>query len=69
MAITVSGVEQVLEPGSAAIVPGDAPHSARVLSACRAIVVDHPSRPDVAGKHQGSSLSSPHQVSVRQRKT
>ena len=69
MAITVSGVEQVLEPGSAAIVPADAPHSARVLSACRAIVVDHPVRPEAAGKHQGSSLSLPHRVSVWQRKT
>jgi hypothetical protein len=49
MAITVEGVEQVLEAGCAAIVPADAPHSARVLSACRAIVADHPTRLDVAG--------------------
>ena len=50
MAITVQGVEQVLEAGGAAIVPAGVPHSARALSACRAIVADHPVRYDVAGR-------------------
>ena len=49
MAITVEGVEEVLDAGCAAIVPADASHSARALSACRAIVADHPTRYDVAG--------------------
>jgi mannose-6-phosphate isomerase-like protein (cupin superfamily) len=51
IAITVDGVEQVLEPGEAAIVPANAPHSARALSAARAIVVDHPTRVDLARPH------------------
>ena len=51
MALTVAGVEQILEPGTAAIVPAQAPHSARVLEACRAIVVDHPARPSIARPH------------------
>ena len=49
MAITVEGVEEVLDAGCAAIVPADALHSARALSECRAIVADHPTRYDVAG--------------------
>lgn len=59
MALTVAGVEQVLEPGTAAIVPANAPHSARVLEACRAIVVDHPPRPDVAGNTKGQVVRDP----------
>ena len=51
MALTVAGVEQVLEPGTAAIVPAEVLHSARVLEACRAIVVDHPARPSIARPH------------------
>ena len=51
MALTVAGVEQALEPGTAAIVPAEALHSARVLEACRAIVVDHPARPSIARPH------------------
>jgi hypothetical protein len=35
--------------GCAAIVPVDTPHSARVLGACRAIVVDYPTRKEVRG--------------------
>ena len=49
MAITVEGVEEVLDAGCAAIVPADALHSARALSECRAIVANHPTRYDVAG--------------------
>jgi mannose-6-phosphate isomerase-like protein (cupin superfamily) len=44
LAITIGSEEQVVRPGCAAIVPPDTPHSARPLSACRAIVVDYPLR-------------------------
>jgi mannose-6-phosphate isomerase-like protein (cupin superfamily) len=44
LAVTIDGVEHVAEPGCAAIVPPNRPHSARVLGACRAIVVDTPVR-------------------------
>jgi mannose-6-phosphate isomerase-like protein (cupin superfamily) len=47
LAVTIDGVEHIAEPGCAAIVPPDTPHSARVLGACRAIVVDHPLRDDM----------------------
>jgi quercetin dioxygenase-like cupin family protein len=46
LAVTIDGVEQVAGPGCAAVVPPDTPHSARALSACRAIVVDYPLRDD-----------------------
>ncbi len=45
--ITVDGVTERVGPGGVAIVPFDAPHSVRVLSGGRAIVVDHPVRDDV----------------------
>ena len=44
LAVTVDGVEHIAEPGCAAIVPADTPHSARALGAVRAIVVDYPLR-------------------------
>lgn len=44
LAITIDGVEHIASPGCAAIVPPNTPHSARALSACRAIVVDYPIR-------------------------
>jgi quercetin dioxygenase-like cupin family protein len=44
LAVTIDGVEHIATPGCAAIVPPDTPHSARALSACRAIVVDYPTR-------------------------
>ena len=46
LAVTIDGVEQVAGPGCAAVIPPDTPHSARALSACRAIVVDYPLRDD-----------------------
>jgi mannose-6-phosphate isomerase-like protein (cupin superfamily) len=46
LAVTIGGEEQVTGPGCAAVVPPDTPHSARALSACRAIVVDYPLRDD-----------------------
>jgi len=53
MAITIDGVQHVVGPGCAAIVPPDTPHSTRPLSACRAIVVDHPVRDQVGGVPTG----------------
>jgi unsaturated pyranuronate lyase len=46
LAVTIDGVEHVAGPGCAAVVPPDTAHSARALSACRAIVVDCPLRDD-----------------------
>jgi len=46
LAVTIDGVEKVAGPGCAAVVPPDTLHSARALSACRAIVVDYPLRDD-----------------------
>lgn len=53
LAVTIDGVEHIAEPGCAAIVPPNTPHSARVLSACRAIVVDYPVRHPVDGGRTG----------------
>lgn len=50
--VTIDGVEHRLGPGDAAIVPPDTPHSARVVTACRAIVVDHPVRHSLPGNPQ-----------------
>jgi quercetin dioxygenase-like cupin family protein len=44
--ITIDGVSQILRPGIAAIVPGGAKHSVRALTDGRAIIVDHPARPE-----------------------
>jgi mannose-6-phosphate isomerase-like protein (cupin superfamily) len=49
MAITIAGVERVVGAGGAAIVPSNAPHSARALGPCRAVVVDHPARDAIGG--------------------
>jgi unsaturated pyranuronate lyase len=46
LSITVGGVEHILRPGCAAIIPPDTPHSARARTACRALVVDYPLRAD-----------------------
>jgi mannose-6-phosphate isomerase-like protein (cupin superfamily) len=46
LVVTIAGVERTLGPGTAAVVPPNTPHSARALSACRAIVVDYPIRTD-----------------------
>jgi mannose-6-phosphate isomerase-like protein (cupin superfamily) len=50
LALTMDGVEHVVEPGCAVIVPPNTPHSARAIGACRAIVVDHPRRGDVKAR-------------------
>ena len=44
--ITVDGVTQTIRPGVAAIVPGGVRHSAKALTAGRAIIVDYPLRRD-----------------------
>jgi mannose-6-phosphate isomerase-like protein (cupin superfamily) len=47
LAVTVDGVEHIAKCGCAVIVPSNTSHSARALSACRAIVVDYPVRDEV----------------------
>ena len=44
--ITIDGVSHVIRPGLAAIVPSNARHSVKALTDGRAIIVDHPSRPE-----------------------
>jgi quercetin dioxygenase-like cupin family protein len=44
--VTVDGETAIARPGVVAIVPPHAPHSLRALSDGRAIVVDHPLRPE-----------------------
>jgi mannose-6-phosphate isomerase-like protein (cupin superfamily) len=53
LAITIDGVEHVAEPGTAAVVPANTPHSARALGAVRAIVVDTPRRDAVGAVELG----------------
>ena len=51
IAIAVDGEEHLLRPGSALVIPPNAPHSARPLVYCRAIVADYPVRTDLPGLH------------------
>jgi len=44
--LTVAGETRILEPGSAAIIPGHAPHSGQALTACRILDVFQPPRDD-----------------------
>jgi quercetin dioxygenase-like cupin family protein len=44
--ITIDGAAQVIRPGLVAIVPSNARHSVKALTDGRAIIVDHPSRPE-----------------------
>jgi quercetin dioxygenase-like cupin family protein len=44
--LTIDGVVRRAGPGLVAIVPPNTPHSVRALSDGRAIIVDHPLRPD-----------------------
>ena len=50
--LVVGEHERRLGPGDAAIIPPHTTHSAKPVGACRAIVVDHPVRPDLPGLHQ-----------------
>jgi quercetin dioxygenase-like cupin family protein len=49
IAFSIDGEKRVLGPGDAAVIPANTPHSARVLTAARAVVVDHPVRPGLPG--------------------
>ncbi|MGH9415776.1 MAG: cupin domain-containing protein [Terriglobales bacterium] len=44
--ITIEGHTEVVRPGVAAIVPANALHSVKALSDGRAIIIDHPPRPE-----------------------
>jgi quercetin dioxygenase-like cupin family protein len=42
--LTIAGKTKRMGPGSAAVVPGNTPHSVRALTNGKAIIVDHPLR-------------------------
>jgi quercetin dioxygenase-like cupin family protein len=44
--LTIDGVTQIARPGIVAIVPANARHSVKALTDGRAIIVDHPLRPE-----------------------
>jgi quercetin dioxygenase-like cupin family protein len=44
--LTVNGKPRVLKPGVVEVLPPDAPHGGRALTACRVIDVFHPIRQD-----------------------
>ncbi len=44
--LTIDGVAAIARPGVVAIVPSNARHSVKALTDGRAIIVDHPSRPE-----------------------
>jgi len=44
--LTIDGVAQTIRPGVVAIVPAGARHSVKALTDGRAIIVDHPVRPE-----------------------
>lgn len=44
--ITIDGVAKIARPGIVAIVPSNARHSVKALTDGRAIIVDHPVRPE-----------------------
>lgn len=44
--LTIDGVPHTAKPGLVAIVPPNARHSIRALTGGRAMIVDHPRRPD-----------------------
>ena len=44
--LTIDGVAQIARPGMVAIVPSGARHSVKALTDGRAIIVDHPARPE-----------------------
>lgn len=44
--ITIDGVTQIARPGVVALVPANARHSVKALTGGRAIIVDHPVRPE-----------------------
>lgn len=44
--VTIDGVTHVARPGLVAIVPANVRHSVKALTDGRAIIVDHPARPE-----------------------
>jgi len=44
--LTVDGESRILEPGQVAVIPSDAPHSGRAITACRLIDAFYPCRDD-----------------------
>src|SRR5580658_3385986 len=44
--LTIDGVAQIARPGIVGIVPANARHSVKALTDGRAIIVDHPARPE-----------------------
>lgn len=46
LAVTIDGVTGIAGPGMAAIVPANTPHAVVARTDGRALVADHPSRPD-----------------------
>jgi quercetin dioxygenase-like cupin family protein len=44
--LTIDGVAQIVRPGIVAFVPANARHSVKALTDGRAIIVDHPARPE-----------------------
>ncbi|HEX8895700.1 MAG TPA: cupin domain-containing protein [Terriglobales bacterium] len=44
--VTIDGVAQIVRAGLVAIVPAGVRHSVKALTDGRAIIVDHPARPD-----------------------
>ena len=47
--VTIDGETFLAGPGCAAVVPPDARHSVRAVTAARVIVVDHPARDAIGG--------------------
>jgi quercetin dioxygenase-like cupin family protein len=47
--LTVMEQTRVVSAGDALVVPSNVPHAARAHEPCRVIVVDHPSRHEIAG--------------------
>jgi quercetin dioxygenase-like cupin family protein len=44
--LTVDGVSQTVKSGVVGIVPSNVPHSVKALTDGRAIIIDHPARPE-----------------------
>jgi len=60
--MTLDGETSVARTGDMVVVPRNAPHSARALTAVRAIVVDQPARHEIPGRGKQSGLFSSFQM-------
>jgi quercetin dioxygenase-like cupin family protein len=45
--LTIDGTAHILKPGDTAVIPGNVPHAARALSACRVVDAFQPAREDL----------------------